>query len=147
MASRPKFSDAKIAELIRRYAGIRSIVARALGCTRQNLAYRIDKSEELQQEERETVDVVLDFAQGHIIQALKRGDRLTARWYMERFGKDRGYGKANEYVSVSLRNDKWIELFLTEVGGSVKKYRAAMGIKPLPLLPRRHSSTTKRRKR
>jgi hypothetical protein len=147
VAGSSKFSDAKIAELIRRYAGFRSKVASALGCTRQNLAYRIGGSQELQQAERETVDYLLDVAKGHIIQAIARGDLLTARWYSERFGKHRGYGKENEYVSVGLRNDKFYETLLRGVGGSVERYRAAMGIRSFPDFADEPFSRTKRRKR
>jgi hypothetical protein len=35
----------------------------------------------------------LDLAEGVVVKALQAGDIRTARWLLERLGKDRGYGK------------------------------------------------------
>ena len=85
MAGKPKIPDEAIARLIKRYAGDRSMVARTLGYTRQNLSYRIERSQALQDAEQDTVEDQLDKCEFHIQRAVRRGDTTTMCWYMDRF--------------------------------------------------------------
>lgn len=87
-----KFTDAKLIKALRKHGGIQAKAADDLKVSRQAVNQRIAASEKLQQLVREIEEENKDLAEGVVIDGLKAGDRETARWYLGRKGRDRGYG-------------------------------------------------------
>lgn len=129
MAARSKWPDAKVAALIKRHAGILSLVGEEMGCTRQNVAQRVKNSAILTEAVKEVRERTKDLAEGTVLQAIQ-GDKAkgvtpdlaTARWYLERQGKDRGFANKTE----TSFDEAQIEAIVVSLGGSPTALRAAL---------------------
>jgi hypothetical protein len=49
-------------------------------------------------------ETLLDMAEGTILKAIKDGDGPTARWYLERKGKTRGYSLQEVHITIDARS-------------------------------------------
>lgn len=92
----------KVIEAITGSYGIKTNIAKRVGCTRRALYYFLDKTEnkdlrELIDEEKETL---LDLAEHNLIKALKSKDKNERKWstmfFLNTYGAKRGYGNKND---------------------------------------------------
>ncbi len=90
-----KTSDAAFEAAVRKHRGLVSLVARELGVTVAPVYVRLRKPKwrALLQEVQEAA---LDLGESVIHSAMEGGDAGTARWYLDRKGKERGYGSSAE---------------------------------------------------
>lgn len=82
----------KVLKAIDSSAGIVLTVSKRLGCdwtTAKKLIERWDKTREAMDAERQKL---LDVGEGHLAQAVYKGDLSIIKWLMDRLGKERGYG-------------------------------------------------------
>ena len=85
-------SQEKVLKAIDNSAGIVLTVAKRLGCewiTAKKLIERWEKTREAMDTERQKL---LDVGEGHLAQAVYKGDLSIIKWVMDRLGKERGYG-------------------------------------------------------
>lgn len=85
-----------IIDALRRKAGLIHLAAQDLGVSRDRLAKRIKRSAALQAVIREIREASLDIAEAKLTDLVLRGDPASVRFYLERLGKDRGYGNRTE---------------------------------------------------
>lgn len=84
---------------LRKHCGVYALAARDLGVDRSNVRRRVQRSPELMAFVAELEDQVLDVAEALILEAMvNRQDVATARWYLERKGKGRGYSRIESMV-------------------------------------------------
>lgn len=87
-----KFTDAQIAEALRKNAGNATAAAHALGgITRQAIDYRVKKSAELQAVADDASETVTDVAEGQLIKAIKKGQAWAVKFWLTTRGRDRGF--------------------------------------------------------
>lgn len=115
-----RLTDKQIAPIIEQCGGVLSLVAQQTGYTYRNIEKRIKKSEYLQEVYNNVKERILDAADNLVVSAITTGvisriekddqnnakiveqqvetnERLrTAKWYLERKGKDRGYTTRTE---------------------------------------------------
>jgi len=129
MGTPTKWTNGKLVSLIRRHAGILSLVAEETGLTRQTLWERCKNNPVLAAAIKEVKERTLDLAEGTVLQAIQ-GDKskgvgpdlATARWYLERQGKGRGFANKSE----TSFDEAQIEALVSSLGGDPEKFRAAL---------------------
>jgi hypothetical protein len=128
----------KISEIetaLRASSGVVTAAASELCVTRQALQKRITRSAHLQAVVKDITEGKLDLAELVIYREVARGDAATARWMLDRKGRDRGWGPKHEVtgdggdplnvkLSVETLTDEQFEL--------LEKLRAAAGEGPIP---------------
>lgn len=72
--------------------GIVSKVADALGCAWKTAEANILKHDSCVQAMEDERQRVLDFCESKVLKAINLDDISTAKWYLSKKGKDRGYG-------------------------------------------------------
>lgn len=85
-----------VLEAVQDSGGIMSTIARRLGVdwkTADNWVKRFDETKQALINEKETI---LDDAEGVILDRIKQGDDQSAKWYLSKIGKLRGYGDSLE---------------------------------------------------
>src|SRR5471032_2121685 len=97
-----------------------SLAARELGVSRQVIHERINRSPVLQTVVSDIDSELLEIRLGQITKAMRAGDMATVRWFMERKGRDIGYGKKSEVIM----SDAQIEAIVRSFGGDVEKLQA-----------------------
>lgn len=121
LAARKHISEATLIAAIRHHGAILSLVARALGSSRQNVHQRVKSSPKLRDLVRDVEDELLDIAEAHIITAVRRGDPSIVRWYMKNKGASRGYGRQS--ASAASISEQELEGIVVSVGGSIQIFR------------------------
>lgn len=123
MAAR-KFNDNDLIVALRKNAGIKSAAAKALGVERNTVQERVERNPKIQQILRDIREEIVDLAEGVVVDALNDKDRETARWALNRLGKERGYALKIEN-SVDPEQLETIATALARaVSGDVDKLRA-----------------------
>lgn len=72
--------------------GIMSNVARRLNCTWDTAKAYCLKWDETKQALLNEKETVLDIAENTLLDKIKEGDEQSAKWYLSKIGKLRGYG-------------------------------------------------------
>jgi hypothetical protein len=72
--------------------GLLTQSATALGCSRIGLENFIKKRPHLIKFMEEQVELILDVAEGNVISGIYQGDDKYTRWFLDRRGRNRGYG-------------------------------------------------------
>lgn len=86
-------SDAQVIEALRKNGGVISLAAQALGVRRQSLSERVNANPALKAARDEADEDVTDIAQAVVVEAIVKGkDRKLAQWWLERRGRNRGFG-------------------------------------------------------
>lgn len=80
--------------------GVILAAANALKCSSQNLRQRIKNDGELLEFQAKLEEDILDIAEGVVRKALSKGDANTARWLLDRKGKQRGYRTTTEVTGL-----------------------------------------------
>lgn len=96
----PMTQKATVAQLkaaLKRSAGVFAAAAHELGVSRQAVHERVRRSPSLQRWVAEIDTTILDRAETTVIDAVVGGDLLTAKWYLERKGRGRGYATRQEW--------------------------------------------------
>lgn len=85
-------TDVAILEAIKGSGGIMSTIARKLGVTWHTADSWIRESEELMEALKDEKETILDMAESTLLNKIKEGDEQSAKWYLSKIGKLRGYG-------------------------------------------------------
>ena len=87
-----KKTDNAILEAIKDSGGIMSTIARKLGVTWHTADSWIRESGELMEALMDEKETRLDMAEATLLKKIKEGDEQSAKWYLSKIGKLRGYG-------------------------------------------------------
>jgi transposase-like protein len=87
-----KKTDDAILEAIKDSGGIMSTIARKLGVTWHTADSWIRDSGELMEALKDEKETILDMAESTLLKRIKEGDEQSAKWYLSKIGKLRGYG-------------------------------------------------------
>lgn len=87
-----KKTDNAILEAIKGSGGIMSTIARKLGVTWHTADSWIRESGELMEALKDEKEIILDMAESTLLKKIKEGDEQSAKWYLSKIGKLRGYG-------------------------------------------------------
>ena len=87
-----KKTDNAILEAIKDSGGIMSTIARRLGVTWHTADSWIRESGELMEALKDEKETILDMAEATLLKKIKEGDEQSAKWYLSKIGKLRGYG-------------------------------------------------------
>lgn len=85
-------TDVAILEAIKGSGGIMSTIARKLGVTWHTADSWIRESGELMEALKDEKETILDMAESTLLNKIKEGDEQSAKWYLSKIGKLRGYG-------------------------------------------------------
>jgi len=94
--ARKGITEAQLRAALRKNAGVYALAARDLGCDRSNVRQRVENSPKLQALIRQIDEEIGDVADGHIKQAIIKGDLKTIRWYAPLKMRDRGFVSKTE---------------------------------------------------
>ena len=117
-------SIAQIEAALRKADGRPAAAARIIGVSRQAMHERVSRTPHLQECITEIEEILLDTAESVILKAVRAGHMPTVRWYMDRRGRERGYGRAGGAGPPVPDAD--IERLITYFGGDVEIYRRAL---------------------
>lgn len=81
-----------VLKAIENSGGITLTVAKRLGCAYDTAGVLIDRWEETRKAFRLEREKIKDIGEGHLFKAVGNGDIATIKWFLDRLGKDRGYG-------------------------------------------------------
>lgn len=106
--ARQRVKLAEIKEALQKTLGFQSQAAKQLGISRQAISMRIKKNKSLQALLKDIDEHFLDIAELGLVKNLKEYDLKAIEYYLDRKGKDRGYGlkqeiKAQLGVDVAVR--------------------------------------------
>jgi gas vesicle protein len=87
-----KKTDDAILEAIKDSGGIMSTIARKLGVTWHTADSWIRESGDLMEALKDEKETILDMAESTLLKRIKDGDEQSAKWYLSKIGKLRGYG-------------------------------------------------------
>lgn len=82
----------QVLEAIKDSGGIISTIARKLGCTWGTAREYSGKWEETREALKDEKETILDIAENTLLDKIKEGDEQSAKWYLSKIGKLRGYG-------------------------------------------------------
>ena len=118
-------SIAQIEAALRKAEGRKSEAARLLGISRQAMHDRIARTPHLARVITEIEETLLDEAEGVILGLLRAGDLQITKWFLDRRGRSRGYGRPRRAETCSMSQEVAEQLVLA-VGGDVEIYRSMM---------------------
>ena len=85
-------SKKAIIEAIKDSGGIMSTIARRLDVTWHTADSWIRESEKLMDALKDEKETILDMSESTLLKRIKEGDEQSAKWYLSKKGKTRGYG-------------------------------------------------------
>jgi hypothetical protein len=86
-----KLNNKVIGESLHKTHGNMALVAQMLGCSREAIRVRVEKSEELQKILHEERNAVIDVAEGALQRAVLNGEGWAIAFTLKTIGKTRGY--------------------------------------------------------
>lgn len=98
MAESYKYTVEKFIEAVRGSGGIKLAIARALGCNRNTIDHYLRRFVSAREAYDQEVQTLGDQAESVVINAIRRGDIDTAKWYARVKLRDRGYGDQLDVV-------------------------------------------------
>ena len=90
----PKLNIEQVIEALRETNGNMALAARKLKVTRQAIRYYVDKYATVKAAHDEAAAYVSDIAEGHLVNAVIKGNLDQAKYWLENKARDRGYGRA-----------------------------------------------------
>lgn len=116
---RPKKIDAEakreeIVKIVYEESGVLGSIALRLGVSRQTMATVRDENEWLKEAFLDAVEQALDSAEKTVLDAIKTTPK-DAQWYLERKGKDRGYGRELK-VDANMTQKAVFHIYLPDNG-------------------------------
>lgn len=115
-------TDAEFRAALKAANAIPAEVARILGCSRQAVTQRLARNPELQDYVQEIEASLLDASESLVVKAIGDEDLPTAKWVLERKGKQRGW--ANKLESEQRLSDADLQAIITSLGGDMDKLLA-----------------------
>ena len=85
----------QVIEALRQTHGNMSLAAHKLGVTRETINYYVNTYATAREAMQTAAAAVSDIAEGHLVQAVKRGDLKQVQYWLENKARDRGYGQRN----------------------------------------------------
>ena len=83
----------QVAETLRKSNGNMSLAARMLKVDRATIRWYIDNYAAVREVYTEAVQHVNDIAEGHLVNAVLKGELDQVRYWLENKARDRGYGR------------------------------------------------------
>jgi len=116
-----KVSEEDIRNALIKCDGIIAWAARSLRVDRSSLHKRIQRSEFLREVLKHCIEETLDEAEGQLFKLIRDGDPKAVKWYLEKKGKSRGYGKESPEISTLShekvdKNSQEVDLSKLELG-------------------------------
>ena len=93
MPAKQRVTNQQILDALHETDGIVGLAAARLGVSRQALEKRFKTSPELLQTKEDIDEGLVEFAWARVIRRVMAGDGVTVRWYLQRHGAERGYGR------------------------------------------------------
>lgn len=126
MSARKHITPGLLKAALRRNAGVYALAAAELGVSRQCVRQRVQSCPDLRAFVDDLGEHVLDLAEAAIINAIRRGDGPTCRWFLDRKGRSRGYGRGDHVDEAVIH--RAVEALVQAVGGDVVKLRQAVAL-------------------
>ncbi|QDP49439.1 MAG: hypothetical protein Unbinned2716contig1000_20 [Prokaryotic dsDNA virus sp.] len=104
MANKDRFTPEKIADALRKNAGLISLTATALNCTRKTIYNYIEKFPELQEVLEDIRESMDDIAEAALLKNIKEGSTQEILYYHKRRLGHRGYGD-NKQIDITSNNE------------------------------------------
>lgn len=105
-------TKAQVIKAIKKSSGIVSTIASRLGCSWHTAESLIAKWPETKEAYKEEQEVVLDMAEGQVIQSIASGDMSTTKWYLAKKGRRRGYDDLRPIDDDSPEDDGIIKIVI-----------------------------------
>ena len=93
---RKRISDKEIISALLRSGGVVAGAARLLGCSRQTVSSRVNRSEKLRTAQGEAEDIITDMAIDKLVADISRGRPSAYTFWLKCKGKDRGFVERRE---------------------------------------------------
>lgn len=93
-----RVTDAQMIKAIRHAEGILRTAAENLGCTRQTVYSRVQRSEKVAAALKEAREATIDTAESKLLEQVRKGDVRAIKFYLSCQGKDRGYVERSEHT-------------------------------------------------
>lgn len=100
MAANRNITLEQVVNTLRETNGNIALTGRKLGVTRQAIKYYVDNYATAKQAHDEAAAYVSDIAEGHLVNAVMKGNLEQVKYWLENKARDRGYG-ARYNVEVS----------------------------------------------
>lgn len=91
-----KYTLTQFLDAIRGSAGIKATIMRRLGCGRSTVDNYLKRYATAQQAYEEELASVGDAAESVVVRAISNNDVETAKWYLVKKHRDRGYGDVSK---------------------------------------------------
>jgi hypothetical protein len=89
-------SDQLILEALRASAGLKTVAAKRLRCARSSLYRWIEESPKLKEAMLDIKEELIDLGEGKLLEAVKKGDRESIRFFLRCQARDRGYIESHQ---------------------------------------------------
>jgi hypothetical protein len=99
-----KYSVKQIVSAISKSGGIKSTIAKRLGCNWETASKLIKFSDETQEAYRCEREAILDMCETTLLTSINSGDVQSSKWLLSTLGRDRGFGEKLE-VSGKILTD------------------------------------------
>lgn len=100
-----RYTQKQVLESIKDTGGIISTIANRMGCAWSTAQIYINRWESTRTALKDESNKIADFAEGKVIEAIKSGDVNTAKWYLTKKAKDRGYGDIDTAPPQNTENE------------------------------------------
>lgn len=91
-----RLTNARIIKALRESRGLVAVAARKLGCARQTIYNRAEKSEAVREALEEAREFTTDVAEAALFRAIEQGEAWAVCFYLKTQGKGRGYVERQE---------------------------------------------------
>lgn len=96
MSSKPKGLTAEqVIDALRESHGNMSLAARKLKVSRQAILHYVNTYPTVKAAHDEAADAVTDYAEGHLVNGVMKGQWEQVRYWLESKGRSRGYGRVD----------------------------------------------------
>ena len=92
MGKHNRFTEKDVLTAIKGSGGIVSAIAQRLGCEWATADKSVQKWKSTLAAYADEKETILDLAESTIVKDIKGGSDQSAKWYLSKKGKDRGYG-------------------------------------------------------
>lgn len=97
-----RFTQEQVLDAIKNSGAIITVIAARLDCAWSTAELYVKKWDKTRQAFRDETEQIKDVAESTLINSIKQGDTTSAKWYLSKKAKDRGYG---EEITVQQTTD------------------------------------------
>ena len=116
-----RYTIEQMCEALHKAHGVQTLAAQFLGCERRTVERYMAKFPAVKQAHDEAPERVTDIAEGHVINAVIRGDLEQSRWWLKTKGRSRGYG---DVVKTEVSGENGAPVLIRVIRGDGKTTRA-----------------------